>query len=72
MQYTATALEFLCAATGTVVKPEKNYVYANHEGPPITIKTYKGNANYKLKIDKTVCIAEIQQDEFWRHLGNIF
>jgi lysozyme family protein len=71
MQYTATALEIFCAATGIVVKPEKGYVYANHEGPPITIKTYKGNTNYKLKMDKAVQITEIKQDEFWRHLGNI-
>ena len=71
MQYTATALEKFCAATGIVVKPEKSYVYANHDGPPITIKTYKGNTNYKLKTDKAVKVAEIKQDEFWRHLGNI-
>ena len=54
-----------------MVKPEKSYVYANHDGPPITIKTYKGNTNYKLKTDKAVKVAEIKQDEFWRHLGNI-
>ena len=36
-----------------------------------SIKTYKGNTNYKLNTDKAVKVAEIKQDEFWRHLGNI-
>jgi hypothetical protein len=37
-----TALEIFCAATGIVVKPEKSYVYANHDGPPITINPSSG------------------------------
>ena len=47
MQYTATAIDKFCAATGILVKPEKSYVYANHEGQAIKINTYKGNTEYK-------------------------
>jgi hypothetical protein len=49
MQYTATAIDKFCAATGILVKPEKSYVYANHEGQAIKINTYKGNTEYKLQ-----------------------
>ena len=35
MQIIADAIAEFCAATGIVVKPEKNYVYSNTEGEPI-------------------------------------
>lgn len=50
------------------MKPEKSYVNANHEGPPIKMKVSKENTNSKPRVDKEV---HIQQDEFWRHMGNI-
>ena len=64
MQHTANAIDRFCAATGILVKPDKSYVYANHEGPPVTIKTYKGNTNYKLVTDRVVNIKEIQASDF--------
>ena len=69
MQYTATAIDKFCAATGILVKPEKSYVYANHEGQAIKINTYKGNTGYKLVVEKKVYIKEITQQDYWKHLG---
>ena len=46
MQYTATAIDKFCAATGILVKPGKSYVNANHEGQAIKINTCKGNTEY--------------------------
>jgi len=61
------AVSDFAICTGTIVKPEKSFVYSTREGEEIKVRTTEdkesGYSRYALK--------EIGSTDFFRHLGNI-
>jgi len=61
------AVSDFAICTGTIVKPEKSFIYSTRKGEEIKVRTMEdkesGYSHYALK--------EIRRKDFFRHLGNI-
>jgi len=40
VQKIVTAVSDFASRTGTIIKPQKNYTYANHDGPPLKVRMF--------------------------------
>ena len=65
------AIDTFCAAVGIIVKPTKSYVYSNTTGTPIVSTTYGSGNNFKLGEPREIKLTELNENDFFRHLGNI-
>ena len=73
-QRVLNAVADFATATGIQIKPQKSYVYSNREGAPLTMNTYthtSGLEYHTLTGKKNTKLAELKDDEFFKHLGNI-
>ena len=71
-QRVLTAVAYFSTATGIKKKPPKSYTYSNRPGKPLYITTYEqSDTNFKLRGKQVTELVELQEEDYFRHLGNI-
>ena len=71
IQKIMVAIDEFSAAVGIIVKPTKSYTYSTKEMQPITSITWEGKEKYQLGKETITKLTQLQETDFFRHLGNI-
>ena len=73
-QTQADGISAFCASTGIIAKPEKSYEYSNDpeaETKKIHFTVYGGDGSYGLRELEPVMIKQLNENDYFKHLGNI-